>query len=231
MATNPFCALGLTPHCVNETCEQCSRDVERCFRRLALLHHPDKGGQKERFQEISNAHDLLKCSATRAMYARLVLKPCDRVTHSYHTNKEDISQRQRDTRGASSTNSANSDFGDAARRRARDRNDGARQHEDTSREQRRKEAEQRAHDRAKERQENDNFSASWTRQTKAAKEESKRSGESNAARVHRLRREQEAWKDECRRRRREGEERARIRADLNARSRAQRMDGPCTDAG
>lgn len=231
MATNPFLTLELIPHCVNETCEHCSRDIERCFRRLALLHHPDKGGQKERFQEINNAHDLLKCSTKRTMYARLLLNSCGRVAHSSQTSNDDISQRQRNGRGPSSTNSANFDFCDDSRRSARHRNDGTRQHENTSREQRRTQAEQSARDRTKQRKEDEQFSEFWKRQTKAAKEESKRSGESNAERVHRLRREQEAWKEECRRRRREGEERARTRAELNARSRAQRIDRPCTDAG
>jgi hypothetical protein len=41
MANNYFNTLNVPPDCTQE-------DVKRNFRRLALEHHPDKGGQKER---------------------------------------------------------------------------------------------------------------------------------------------------------------------------------------
>ena len=31
-------------------------DIKKAYRRLALLHHPDKGGSKDKFQEISRAY-------------------------------------------------------------------------------------------------------------------------------------------------------------------------------
>ena len=31
-------------------------DVKRAFRRLSLLHHPDRGGNNQRFQEINEAY-------------------------------------------------------------------------------------------------------------------------------------------------------------------------------
>jgi len=34
--------------------------VTRCYRRLAMRHHPDRGGDKERFQAIQEAMDILR---------------------------------------------------------------------------------------------------------------------------------------------------------------------------
>ena len=36
-------------------------DVKLAYRRLVLLHHPDKGGGQDRFIEIREAYEVLKC--------------------------------------------------------------------------------------------------------------------------------------------------------------------------
>lgn len=36
-------------------------DVKQAYRRLAALHHPDKGGDQEKFIEIREAYEILKC--------------------------------------------------------------------------------------------------------------------------------------------------------------------------
>jgi DnaJ-class molecular chaperone len=43
-------------------------DIKRAYRRLASQHHPDKGGDTAKFQEIQAAYDVLGDPAKRAQY-------------------------------------------------------------------------------------------------------------------------------------------------------------------
>lgn len=43
-------------------------DIKRAYRRLASQHHPDKGGDKTRFQEIQKAYEILGDAQRRAQY-------------------------------------------------------------------------------------------------------------------------------------------------------------------
>jgi curved DNA-binding protein len=43
-------------------------DIKRAYRRLASQHHPDKGGDKERFQEIQQAYSVLSDVTQRQQY-------------------------------------------------------------------------------------------------------------------------------------------------------------------
>ena len=43
-------------------------EIKRAYRRLASQHHPDKGGDKNRFQEIQKAYDTLSDANRRAAY-------------------------------------------------------------------------------------------------------------------------------------------------------------------
>lgn len=43
-------------------------EIKRAYRRLASQHHPDKGGDKARFQEIQEAYDVLSDAARRQAY-------------------------------------------------------------------------------------------------------------------------------------------------------------------
>ena len=45
-------------------------DIKRAFRKLASQHHPDKGGDTARFQEIQEAYAVLSDSGKRATYDR-----------------------------------------------------------------------------------------------------------------------------------------------------------------
>ena len=51
---------------VNE--QSTSADITKAFKELAKKHHPDRGGDKDKFQEISEAHDTLKNSQKRHDY-------------------------------------------------------------------------------------------------------------------------------------------------------------------
>lgn len=43
-------------------------EIKRAFRKLASQHHPDKGGDTSKFQEIQSAYDVLGDSAKRQQY-------------------------------------------------------------------------------------------------------------------------------------------------------------------
>lgn len=43
-------------------------DIKRAYRKLASQHHPDKGGDKTRFQEIQKAYEILGDPQKRAQY-------------------------------------------------------------------------------------------------------------------------------------------------------------------
>jgi curved DNA-binding protein CbpA len=60
---NPYQELGLAPDCSQE-------DIKRQYRILAHQHHPDRGGDAERFKRISLAYEVLSDTARRAEYDR-----------------------------------------------------------------------------------------------------------------------------------------------------------------
>jgi curved DNA-binding protein CbpA len=55
---NPFEILGVS---IDAT----DKDIKKAYIKLSKEHHPDKGGDKERFQEILNAYEVLKNRETR----------------------------------------------------------------------------------------------------------------------------------------------------------------------
>lgn len=44
------------------------QEIKSAYRKLAVLHHPDKGGDINKFQEISEAYDTLSDTGKRAAY-------------------------------------------------------------------------------------------------------------------------------------------------------------------
>lgn len=45
-----------------------TEEIKRAYRKLASQHHPDKGGDKARFQEIQEAYDVLSDAQRRQQY-------------------------------------------------------------------------------------------------------------------------------------------------------------------
>lgn len=43
-------------------------EIKKAFRRLAVLHHPDRGGDEARFKEINEAYEVLKDPSKRQRY-------------------------------------------------------------------------------------------------------------------------------------------------------------------
>lgn len=51
---------------INENASQ--DDIKKAYKKLAMQHHPDRGGDTKKFQEISQAYDTLGDPAKRAEY-------------------------------------------------------------------------------------------------------------------------------------------------------------------
>ena len=58
---NPYQTLGVTHNATPD-------DIKRAYRKLASQHHPDKGGDKTKFQEIQSAYDTLSNPQKRSMH-------------------------------------------------------------------------------------------------------------------------------------------------------------------
>lgn len=54
-------ALNLKKNCTTE-------EVKKAYKKLAMVHHPDKGGDPEKFKEISRAYEVLADEEKRKMY-------------------------------------------------------------------------------------------------------------------------------------------------------------------
>ena len=43
-------------------------EIKKAYRRLAVDHHPDRGGAEEKFKEVNEAYEVLKDSSKRQRY-------------------------------------------------------------------------------------------------------------------------------------------------------------------
>ena len=58
---NYYTLLGIDTNASNE-------DIRKAYKKLAIKHHPDKGGDIEKFREIGNAYETLSNTETRSTY-------------------------------------------------------------------------------------------------------------------------------------------------------------------
>ena len=74
--TNHYQTLGVNRDATSD-------DIKRAYRRLASQHHPDKGGDKVKFQELQSAYAILSDDQKRAEYDN----PMSRSNgFNFHTN-------------------------------------------------------------------------------------------------------------------------------------------------
>ena len=66
--TSPYEILGITPDADHET-------IKKAFRDLSKLHHPDVGGDENKFIEIKNAYECLTDPQKKRMYDDLGVMP------------------------------------------------------------------------------------------------------------------------------------------------------------
>lgn len=57
---------------VEKTAEE--KEIKRAYKKLAMKHHPDKGGDEAKFKEISAAHEILSDADKRAKYDKYGLE-------------------------------------------------------------------------------------------------------------------------------------------------------------
>jgi len=61
MSKNLYSVLGLTKNADTD-------EIRKAYKTLAREHHPDKGGDPEKFKELSQAHEILSDDQKRRMY-------------------------------------------------------------------------------------------------------------------------------------------------------------------
>ena len=60
---NPYKVLGVSENATKE-------EIKKAYRKLAVEHHPDRGGDEEKFKQISEAHSVLSDDAKKQQYDR-----------------------------------------------------------------------------------------------------------------------------------------------------------------
>jgi curved DNA-binding protein CbpA len=58
---NPYEILGIDKNSTDS-------DIRKAYRKLAVQHHPDKGGDAEKFKEVNNAYSILSDKQKKTQY-------------------------------------------------------------------------------------------------------------------------------------------------------------------
>lgn len=70
MSKNPYETLGLTETDKNLSPDEFKKVLKKNYKSLCKEYHPDKGGDEEKFKEISQAYEILSDSDKKANYDR-----------------------------------------------------------------------------------------------------------------------------------------------------------------
>tara|TARA_B110000046_G_scaffold185963_1_gene230837 strand:- start:1581 stop:2399 length:819 start_codon:yes stop_codon:yes gene_type:complete len=76
--TNPYDVLGVGVD-ADDT------DIKKAYRKMAMLYHPDKGGDDKKFAEITNAYDSIKDTKSRTQFEQSQHNPSN-FQHSQNNN-------------------------------------------------------------------------------------------------------------------------------------------------
>ena len=60
-SVNHYDVLGVDPSAT-------LKDIKRAFRKKAMKHHPDRGGDEEEFKKINEAYEILSSPLERALF-------------------------------------------------------------------------------------------------------------------------------------------------------------------
>lgn len=65
-------------------------DIKKAFRKAAMQHHPDRGGDQARFKEINEAYDILSNNEKKKLYDSGIdpLNPNQGGHHRYHSGPQ-----------------------------------------------------------------------------------------------------------------------------------------------
>ena len=86
---NYYTLLGIDTNASNE-------DIRKAYKKLAIKHHPDKGGDIEKFREIGNAYETLSNTEKRSaydthLYNQQHMNNINQMNHmNHHMNPMDI---------------------------------------------------------------------------------------------------------------------------------------------
>jgi len=84
MKPNPWRILGVNPKTTPE-------ELKAAYRKLAAIHHPDRGGDKDKFAEIQEAYDLLSDPTKRKEYEnKSNEKPVTKLKETVHEVVDDF---------------------------------------------------------------------------------------------------------------------------------------------
>lgn len=61
-----MCSTLLTPWCGGQNASE--TDIKKAYRKMAVKHHPDKGGDEETFKAITRAYEVLSDKEKRQIY-------------------------------------------------------------------------------------------------------------------------------------------------------------------
>ena len=112
---NPYEELGLNYNASDS-------EIKKAYRKLAVKHHPDKGGDEDKFKKISNAYEILSNKDKRNQYDNTgslessFINPTDIFNHFFNHSFNDPFNDVKHERGvvsmarAASPHSANSQF-------------------------------------------------------------------------------------------------------------------------